>query len=106
MQQINITEEEAQDRRVWRGKKASRLQMTLAVSKHTNYSSSESDPNIQFFSLEVKLGISVLGIPSSIILAYGLTFRIGIKRVILEMWRLFIKVHELSNRLAAGIFTF
>uniref|UniRef100_A0A8D8TNG9 Craniofacial development protein 2 n=1 Tax=Cacopsylla melanoneura TaxID=428564 RepID=A0A8D8TNG9_9HEMI len=33
MEQINILEEEAQDRTVWRGKKSSRLQMALAVSK-------------------------------------------------------------------------
>jgi hypothetical protein len=33
MGKINITEEDAQDRSVWRGKKASRLQMALAVSK-------------------------------------------------------------------------
>jgi hypothetical protein len=33
IEKISITEEEAQDRTVWRGKKSSRLQMALAVSK-------------------------------------------------------------------------
>ncbi|KAI5732183.1 hypothetical protein M8J77_022872 [Diaphorina citri] len=33
MAKINSTEEDAQDRTVWRGKKSSRLQMALAVSK-------------------------------------------------------------------------
>ncbi|KAI5735218.1 hypothetical protein M8J77_015704 [Diaphorina citri] len=33
MAKINTTEEDAQDRTVWRGKKSSRLQMALAVSE-------------------------------------------------------------------------